>query len=84
MDHFKTIEENIARIANAVQWHNQSSDNKDCHEYSEISVSKVTSPRIVFVAVVGCLFVMNIDFFWLFTQSFIHLHGDSIMNKSTS
>lgn len=63
LDHFKTIEENIAIIANAVQWHNQSSDNKDCHEYGEISVSKVTSPRIVFVAGVGCLFVMNIDFF---------------------
>ena len=27
-----TIEENIARIANAVQCHNKLSGNKDCHE----------------------------------------------------
>ena len=49
---------NIARIANAVQCHNKLSGNNDCHEFRfsivrlVISVSNVTSPRIVFVAVV--------------------------------
>ena len=50
---------NIARIANAVQCHNQLSDNKDCHDFRfsivriVISVSNVTSLRIVFVSVVN-------------------------------